>query len=78
MENKIVELYKRGFSIDYIINYIYKLENRNSVSVSRINNKYIIDDSKYVSKDKIRSVTYTTIYKKFYKNTALSNKRYLL
>ena len=77
-EKNVINMFKQGFSIDYIIQHFYLLENKNFVNYSIDKAKYVFDDKNYTSKETVRGFVYRTLYKNFYKNTALSNKRSFL
>lgn len=54
IEDKIIELYNYGFSIDYIVEHIYNLYNKNYFHIFNFNKKSIPD---------IKVLVYNTILK---------------
>ena len=59
----VVDLYKKGFSIDFIINAYYKYKKNNSKDVvSYLNNKILIIKSDGVTKTKCRAFVEQCLY----------------
>lgn len=49
-KNKIVEMFEKGYSIDYIIEQYYKELNRDLAPVSKKDNSYIVPKPHYTKK----------------------------
>lgn len=65
----VLEMYKKGYSIDYIINQYYKCKIKDDKSNYRIGNKFVIID-KSVKKENVRK----EIEELILKNSPISNK----
>lgn len=62
MENgQIIELYKKGYSIDYIINEYYKSQVKSNKLIN-LQTRRIILIEKYVNKSDVRGEVYKIIY----------------
>ena len=64
----VVEMYKKGFSIDYIVKEFYRYKTRNDIPNHKFRNTYIIT-KKSVDKESVKQGVYEIILK-----FAVSNK----
>lgn len=55
--NEIIDLYDKGFSIDYIVNEYFKKENKNYSNYYE-NGNYVINKSKITKNEARRNVEY--------------------
>ena len=60
--NRIIELYKLGYTIEYIINDYYKFINKKSNRVIRSPYGYVIFVNDKLSKSECSKKVYSTIY----------------
>lgn len=64
----VVEMYKKGYSIDYIVDTFYKFKTKDDIPNHKINDTFIVT-KKSITKDKAKNDVENTILK-----FALSNK----
>ena len=64
----IVDMYKKGYPVDFIVDYVFKYKTRNDIPNHKFNNTFIIT-KKSCSKEQARKEVEDTIFK-----FALSNK----
>lgn len=60
--SRVVELYKRGHSVDYIINEYYRSVNKNN-RVTKLKSGRIIYIEDRIKKSKCREMVYKILYK---------------
>lgn len=62
-DSKILDLYKKGFSINYIVNEIYREEKiRNCFCYYNTEGKKVLVLPDNMTKEKIRNKVYNTLY----------------
>ena len=59
---EVVNLYKRGHSVDYIINQYYKKVNKKD-RIIKLNNRRILFVDEKITKNKCREIVYKILYK---------------
>lgn len=67
---KVIDLYKQGYSIDYIVNQYY-LSKKNENKIINLKSKRIILLECYTKKSDVRGEVYRIIYSKISKNRSI-------
>ena len=70
-EELVLDLFEKGFSIDYIVDFLYKYTNKNFTNYVVRNGKVIFKSQNYTSKEIVKGFVYKILYKNIIKNRAI-------